>query len=265
LLITALFFLSVNQVWTQDPGGGTADYQFWKERRFPVMQQADRTQMVGDLPLIGVQAPSFTAETTEGRINFPGDFGENWKILFSHPKDFTPVCSSELLELAHKQESFSELGARLVVVSTDRLEQHIRWKKELERIRYKDRNPVTINFPMVDDNNYKVAQSYGMIHSNTGIGKNIRGVFIIDPENRVRSINFYPNEVGRNIDELKRTLVALQETYNDRNIVTPANWQQGDDFLVPVITVEERDAMGTPESALYQYSWFMTFRKNRIE
>jgi peroxiredoxin 2/4 len=259
LSFTALFFfLSGSQVWTQDPRG-IAD------PRLPVMQQADRIQMVDDVPLIGVQAPAFIAETTEGRINFPEDFGEAWKILFSHPKDFTPVCSSELLELAYEQESFNELDARLIVVSTDRLEQHIHWKGALEEIHYKDRDPVTISFPMVDDHDYTVAQRYGMIHSNTEIGHNIRGVFIIDPENRVRSINYYPNEVGRNIDELKRTLMALQETYNDRNILTPANWKPGDDVLVPVVSAEELESMGEPGSTLYQYSWFMTFRKNRLE
>lgn len=264
-LFMALFFLSQgNQIWAQTPRASTRDNQFLIDPRHP-RPQVERINMVDDLPLIGVQAPAFTAESTEGRINFPGDFGEAWKILFSHPKDFTPVCSSEILELAYEQESFNELDAKLIVVSTDRLEHHVLWKMALEEIQYKDREPVTINFPMVEDNDYRVAQKYGMIHADAGIGQNIRGVFIIDPENKVRSINYYPNEVGRNIDELKRTLIALQETYNDRTIVTPANWQPGDDVLVPVIAAEERESIGVPGSNLYQYSWFMTFKKNRTE
>lgn len=215
------------------------------------------------IPLIGVTAPSFTAESTNGTINFPEDFGKNWKILFSHPKNFTPVCSSELLELAYEQEDFNELGAKLVVVSTDDLQHHKSWKTALEEVKYKERSPVKIEFPLVDDHTYKVSDLYGMIHSAVSIGENIRGVFFIDPDNKVRAIYYYPNEVGRNIDELKRTLIALQTTYNDKNVVTPANWLPGDDVMVPVITSEQRKNVGQAGSPFYQYSWFMTYLKNQ--
>lgn len=214
------------------------------------------------LPLIGVEAPSFTAESTAGTVNFPGDFGSGWKIIFAHPKDFTPVCSSELLELAYNQESFKSLNTSILVLSTDNLEQHFDWKAALEEINYKDRGVMSIKFPLVSDNSYKVSNLYGMIHSAESIGENIRGVFIIDPENKVRSIMYYPNEVGRNIDELKRTLIALQETKKPNNVVTPANWQPGDDFMVPVISVAERANISSPDSPYYQSSWFMTYKKN---
>lgn len=237
LLFAALFLLSVAQVWTQG-------------NRSP------------RIPLIGVQAPSFTAESTNGRINFPGDFGSNWKILFSHPKDFTPVCSSELLELALHQDSFSRLNADIIVISTDNLSQHHAWKAALEEISYKDNDPVKINFALIEDNTYKVSNLYGMIHSAESIGENIRGVFIIDPDNKVRSINYYPNEVGRNIDELKRTLIALQTTRKDNNIVTPANWNPGEDVMVPILSAQERENIGGPDSPFYQKSWFMTFKKS---
>jgi len=215
------------------------------------------------VPLIGTQAPSFTAESTNGTINFPADFGKSWKIIFAHPKDFTPVCSSELLELAYEQESFDRLGARLLVLSTDLLSQHFAWKTALEEVSYKDRDPVRIKFPLIDDNRLSVSNKYGMIHPEAGIGVNIRGVYIIDPENRVRAIYFYPNEVGRNIDEIKRSLIALQKTYTDRNVVTPANWVPGDDLMVPVISAYERENIGNPDSDLYQLSWCMTFRKEK--
>ena len=114
---------------------------------------------------------------------------------------------------------------------------------------------------MVDDNSYKVSNLYGMIHSAVSIGQNIRGVFIIDPENKVRAINFYPNEVGRNIDELKRTLAALKRTYHERNISTPANWHPGDDVMVPVVADDELENIGQPGSPFYRLSWFMTYRK----
>jgi len=211
------------------------------------------------IPLIGVEAPSFTAESTHGRINFPSDFGTDWKILFSHPKDFTPVCSSELLELAYEQDSFERLGAKFIVISTDRLEQHNSWKMALEDVNYKDRGQMKIQFPLVDDNSYKVSNLYGMIHTEESIGENIRGVFFIDPDNKIRAIYYYPNEVGRDINELKRTLIALQTTRNNKNVVTPANWKPGDDLMVPVITSEDRENIGNPGSPFYQLTWFMTF------
>jgi peroxiredoxin (alkyl hydroperoxide reductase subunit C) len=213
------------------------------------------------IPQIGVKAPSFTAESTNGKIKFPKDFGQHWKILLSHPKDFTPVCSSEILELAYAQKSFEELDAKLMVVSTDILEQHKSWKSALEEIQYQDRDPVKIKFPLVADNDLKVANLYGMIHSAANISENIRGVYFIDPDNTIRAIMFYPNEVGRNVEELQRTLVALQTTHAQANRVTPANWQVGDDMIVPVLSEQEKKSIGTANSPYYQWAWFMTFEK----
>lgn len=214
------------------------------------------------IPQIGIKAPSFSAQSTEGMINFPSDYGEKWKILISHPKAFTPVCSSELLELAHEQKSFEELGAQLVIMSTDIPELHKSWKAALEEVRYKDRDPVKINFPLLADNDYKVSSLYGMIHSAESLSKNIRGVYFIDPENTIRSIQFYPNEVGRSVSEMKRTLLALQRTHAQTNVVTPANWHPGDDVIVPVPSEEEKQKMGTPGSDYYQLAWFLFFKKS---
>lgn len=213
------------------------------------------------IPTIGSEAPSFKAMSTNGKISFPDDYGKNWKIMFSHPKDFTPVCSSEILELAYAQESFEKMGVKLLVLSTDILEQHNSWKSALEEIQYKDRKSVKINFPIVADNDMKVSKQYGMIHSAASMSQNIRGVYIINPDNVIMTILFYPNAVGRDIDEIKRTVVALQTNYSDNSVVTPANWRFGDDVLVPVLSQSDKDNLKSADSDYYQLSWFMTFKK----
>ena len=233
LLLTVLGIFAVSQVWSQ---------------KAPVAQ-------------IGAKAPSFSAMSTNGKINFPKDFGKSWKILFAHPKDFTPVCSSEILELAYSQGSFKEMDVKVAVLSTDILEQHESWKAALEEISYKDRSPVKIDFPIIEDADMKVSKQYGMIHDATSSTMNIRGVYFINPDNIISAIYFYPNEVGRSMDELKRTLTALQTTYENKNISTPANWHKGDDVMVPVLTQDERDELGKPGSKYHQYSWFMVVKQ----
>ena len=213
--------------------------------------------------MIGVEAPSFVAQSTDGEIDFPGDFGLTWKILIAQPKAFTPVCSSELLELAYQQESFDDLNARLIIMVTDEMEQGRSWKMSLEEIDYKDRGRMRINFPIVEDCYFRIANLYGMTNPNKKSAQCIRGAFIIDPDNKLQSVFYYPTGIGINIDELKRTLVALQKTYENQNIATPANWLPGEDVMIQVISAIERDNMGKPDSDLYQLSWFMTFRKEK--
>jgi peroxiredoxin 2/4 len=236
ILLTALFLLSMVLVWTQD-----------NKTKKPL--------------LIGVEAPSFVAQSTDGEIDFPGDFGLSWKILIAQPKAYTPVCSSELIELAYRQDSFNDLNAKLVIIVSDNLEHKKSWKMALEEVSYKDRGRVKINFPLVEDHYYKISNLYGMVCPDVKLGPGIRGVFIIDPNNKLRTVFHYPIEVGMNVDELMRTLVALQTTYNNQNVVTPANWKPGDDLIVPVISAFERENMGNSNSDLYQLSWFMTYKK----
>lgn len=216
------------------------------------------------IPLIGSQAPSFTAQSTNGKVSFPNDFGSSWKIMFSHPKDFTPVCSSEILELAYSQDEFSEMNVKFIVLSTDILEQHNSWKAALEEIPYKDREPVQIDFPLVADNDLKVSTLYGMIHSSASVSQNVRGVYIISPDNLISSIMFYPNQVGRNIEEIKRTVIALQQNYADNSVVTPANWMPGDDVIVPVLSQKDKEELNSADSNFYQAAWFMTFKKSGL-
>lgn len=185
-----------------------------------------------EIPLIGSKAAKFTAETTNGKITFPNDFGNSWKILFSHPQDFTPVCTSELLELAYMQDEFKELGVEIAVISTDDVNTHKLWKEHLEGLDYKDRGTFKIDFPIIDDSNAKIARQYGMIHDAEDSNKDIRGVFILDGDNTIRSINFYPMEVGRNMKEIVRIVEALKTTQKEK-VMTPANWNQGDDVIIP--------------------------------
>ena len=184
------------------------------------------------IPLIGSKAPSFTAQSTNGKVTFPESFGNNWKILFSHPQDFTPVCTSELLELAYMHDDFEKLGVKLAVISTDELKIHNLWKAHIEDLNYKNRGQQKIHFPILEDNKAEASKLYGMIHEPVSTNRDIRGVFIIDSQNIVRSVNFYPMEVGRNIDEILRTVSALQ-TSDDAKVLTPANWNKGDDVLIP--------------------------------
>jgi peroxiredoxin (alkyl hydroperoxide reductase subunit C) len=211
------------------------------------------------IPLIGEKAPAFTGQSTQGEISFPYDFGKNWKILFAHPKDFTPVCSSEILELAYQQEEYEKLGVKVIVLSTDILNQHFSWVKALEEIRYKDREPVKINFPLVADDKLEIAHKYGMIHPYVSIAQNIRGVFIIDPENIIRFISFYPMQVGRNLEEIKRTIIALQTVDASQLVVTPANWNPGDKLMIPVLSKSESETAGQTGSAIEELTWFMRF------
>jgi len=217
------------------------------------------------IPLIGSKAPSFTAETTNGSLTFPDDFGTNWKILFSHPQDFTPVCSSELLELAYMQKEFDKLGTKIAVISTDNLEQHKLWKTALQELDYKGRGGQKINFPIIDDSKAIVSVKYGMLHTPVSTNKDIRGVFIIDGKNVVRSINFYPMQVGRNMAEIERILVALQTTEKEQ-VFTPANWNNGDDVIVPHYPYTDKELADNPKLKDDYYSvgnriWFKKVKK----
>jgi peroxiredoxin (alkyl hydroperoxide reductase subunit C) len=216
------------------------------------------------IPLIGSKAPSFTAKSTEGKIKFPDDFGKNWKILFSHPQDFTPVCSSELLELAYMQKDFDNLGVKMAVISTDDVEQHKLWKAHLEELDYKGRGTQHIKFPILDDHEATASKTYGMLHQPTSTNKDIRGVFIIDGDNIVRSINFYPMEVGRNMDEIVRIVEALQ-TADTEQVLTPANWNDGDDVMVPYFPYTKEELAENPDlkNEFYNVGNRMWFKKEK--
>jgi len=212
------------------------------------------------VPSIGSKAPSFTAKSTMGELTFPNAFGNSWKILFSHPQDFTPVCSTELLELANMKSDFDSLGVMIAVISTDDLNQHNNWKKHLEEINYKSHGKQKINFPLFEDQRHTVAKMYGMIHGAVSTSRDIRGVFVIDSENIIRSINFYPKELGRNMHEITRIVEALQRSDSEQ-VVIPANWNEGDDVMVSYRPYTEQQLVMNPKIADNYYNlgnmlWF---------
>jgi len=213
-------------------------------------------------PMIGEDAPAFTAESTAGTLTFPEDFTSNWKILFSHPADFTPVCTSEILELAATQSHFDKLGTRIVVVSVDNVQNHIQWKKSMETLRYKGQEPLKIEFPLVSDPNLFISREYGMIHPYSSTTKDVRGVFIIDPKNKIRAIFYYPMNIGRNMAEIERTLVALQ-TSDKEHVLTPANWEPGGDVLIPYSksNTEAEKVVSENDPDYYQLTWYMRYKK----
>lgn len=184
------------------------------------------------IPLIGSTAPSFKANSTNGELTFPDDFGESWKILFSHPQDFTPVCTTELLELSFMQPEFEKLGVKVAVISVDEINQHNNWKRHLESIDFKGRGSQKIQFPLFEDPRAVVSKNYGMLHKPASTSKDVRGVYILDSKNIVRSINFYPIEIGRNMNEILRIVEALQTADQEEYVSTPANWNKGDDVLI---------------------------------
>jgi len=185
------------------------------------------------LPLIGEKAPSFKAETTQGPINFPDDFKGKWVVFFSHPADFTPVCTTEFMTFASMQKEFEALNCKLLGVSIDSNYSHIAWLRTIkEKIEYKGMKGIEVTFPVISDLTMEVAKAFGMLQPGASNTQAVRAVFIIDPEAKVRAILYYPLSNGRNMQEIKRLVMAMQ--YSDQfKIATPANWQPGEDVIVP--------------------------------
>lgn len=185
------------------------------------------------MPRIGDKAPEFKAVTTQGEINFPGDYKGKWVILFSHPADFTPVCTSEFMTFAHMENEFKALNCQLVGLSVDGLYSHIAWLRTIkEKIEFRGMKDVEVNFPLIEDITMQVATKYGMIMPGESNTKAVRAVFFIDPKGIIRTIVYYPLSLGRNFDELKRVLMGLQ-TADEFGIALPADWRPGDDVIVP--------------------------------
>jgi peroxiredoxin (alkyl hydroperoxide reductase subunit C) len=215
-------------------------------------------------PRLGQEAPSFVGKSTKGEIHFPQDYFAKWKILFSHPADFTPVCTSEIIELARLYEDFKKLNTVVLVISTDGLNSHHEWINSMEKMWYKNQDPVSIKFPLISDNDLIISKLYGMMKPDDSDRRDVRGVFIIDPQNKIRAYFFYPESVGRNMEEIKRTLVALQTNDKD-NMLTPANWKPGDDKLLHTPgSLEEANRMGMAgDPDRYNYDWYVWFEKQK--
>ena len=184
------------------------------------------------MPRIGEKAPEFKAVTTQGEINFPADYKGSWVILFSHPADFTPVCTSEFMTFASMEEKFAEANTKLVGLSVDGLYSHIAWLRTIkEKIEYKGMKDIEVKFPLIEDITMEVANKYGIMMPGESNTKAVRAVFVIDPNGIIRTIIYYPLSLGRNFDELYRVVVALQ-TADAFQIATPADWRPGDDVII---------------------------------
>ena len=185
------------------------------------------------MPRIGDPAPEFVAITTQGEINFPADYRGKWVILFSHPADFTPVCTSEFMTFAKMQNEFKSVNCELVGLSVDGLYSHIAWLRTIkDKIEYNGMKNMEVTFPLIEDISMNVAKKYGMIQPGESSTKAVRAVFFIDPRGTIRAMIYYPLSLGRNFDEIKRALVAMQ-TADKYSIATPADWRPGQDVIVP--------------------------------
>lgn len=219
------------------------------------------------MPRINEKAPSFKAVTTQGDINFPEDYKGKWVILFSHPADFTPVCTSEFMTFAAMDKDFKELNCELVGLSVDGLYSHIAWLRTIkEKIEYKGMKNIEVTFPLIEDITMEVAKKYGMIQPGESNTKAVRAVFVIDPEGKIRTIIYYPLSLGRNFDELKRIVMALQ-TADAFGIATPADWRPGDDVIVsPAGNCNvAKDRMEGKEGEMECKDWFFCTKKLPLE
>lgn len=214
------------------------------------------------MPRIGDKAPSFNAVTTQGNISFPQDFNGKWVILFSHPADFTPVCTTEFMTFGKMAGEFEALNCALVGLSIDGLFSHIAWLRTIkEKIEYNGMKNIEIKFPLIEDITMEIANLYGMIQPGESQTKAVRAVFFIDPEGIIRTIMYYPASVGRNFDEIKRTLIALQTT-DKFGVAVPADWRPGDDVIVPPAGScgAAKERMEGSEAGLKCYDWFFCTR-----
>lgn len=187
---------------------------------------------------LGDEAPDFVAETSEGTIKFHEWLGESWGVLFSHPADYTPVCTTELGTVAKYTDQFNARNVKVAALSVDGVEPHHGWIKDIN-----ETQNTTVNFPIIADEDRKVSDLYDMIHPNADNTLTVRSVFIIGPDKKIKLILIYPASTGRNFDELIRVIDSLQLTAY-RKLATPANWKQGDDCVVaPSVATEDIPAM----------------------
>jgi alkyl hydroperoxide reductase subunit AhpC len=184
---------------------------------------------------LGDIAPDFTADTTGGRINFHEWIGDNWAVLFSHPKDYTPVCTTELGMAAKLKDEFDKRGVKVIGLSVDPLASHEGWARDIEETQH-----VQLHFPVIADEDRAVSNLYDMIHPNADDTFTVRSVFVIDPNKKVRLTLTYPASCGRNFDEILRVIDSIQLTDNYK-VATPVNWKDGDDCII-VPTLSDEDA-----------------------
>ncbi|MDD4820654.1 MAG: peroxiredoxin [Flavobacteriales bacterium] len=203
-------------------------------------------------------APSFTAVTTQGKLTFPDDYRGHWVIFFSHPSDFTPVCTTEFMRFARLTPEFEALNTKLLALSVDGLYSHIAWIRTIKQnLEWAKMKAMDITFPVIDDTTMSVAKKYGMIQPAQSNSKAVRALFFIDPKGVVRAMIYYPMNVGRSIAEVLRVLTALQ-TADRFGVSTPADWNPGDDVMVPVepTTKAAEERVNNTPDGVKCHDWF---------
>ncbi len=214
-----------------------------------------------NFPLIGDKAPSFKIQTTKGKINFPDDYKGKWVVLFSHPADFTPVCTTEFVAFQKRYKKFKEMNCELIGLSIDQVFSHMKWTEWIN-----EKLKVKIEFPIIADDMGKVASLFGMVHPGKGTNT-VRAVFVIDPKGIIRTILYYPQEAGRNMDEVLRIVKALQ-TVDNNKVATPANWPDNELIKDRVIvspakdeeTIEKRKKQ-EKSGEIECYDWWLCHKK----
>ena len=216
------------------------------------------------MPLIGDDAPAFHAVTTQGEINFPEDYKGKWVILFSHPADFTPVCTTEFMTFGSMMDEFKALNTELIGLSVDSLYSHIAWLRKIQELEWNGKKHIEVKFPLIEDIKMEVANKYGMIQPGASTTQAVRAVFIIDPQAKIRTILYYPLSTGRNFDEIKRIIIALQKADKDA-CATPADWRPGQDVIIPTAgscgVAKER--MESKDEDKYCLDWFICFKREK--
>jgi len=213
------------------------------------------------IPLIGDVAPSFAANTTNGVVKFPETFRGHWVVFFSHPLDFTPVCTSEFMAFQSEIHEFEKINTKIIGLSVGAINSHLAWFQSIySDIVFNGWKHVNITFPVIEDLDMKISKLYGMIHENASDTKTVRAVFIIDPVGIIRTILYYPQSTGRNIMEIKRILIALQTT-DAFKVSTPVNWVPGAPVIEPapktLVDMQKR----LKDKRLDVQSWFFALRK----
>lgn len=216
------------------------------------------------MPLIGDTAPSFTAVTTQGEINFPQDYEGKWVILFSHPADFTPVCTTEFMTFGSMMDEFKKMNTELIGLSVDSLYSHIAWLRKIQELEWKGFKKIEVKFPLIEDIKMEIANKFGMIQPGQSTTQAVRAVFVIDPQAKIRAILYYPLSTGRNFDEIKRLVLALQKADKDA-VATPADWRPGDDVIIPTAGScgVAKDRVESKDPNQYCLDWFMCFKREK--
>jgi peroxiredoxin (alkyl hydroperoxide reductase subunit C) len=234
-----------------------------KEGTITMTTTAEAPAATTPMPRIGDPAPAFIAVTTEGKINFPADYQGKWVIFFSHPADFTPVCTTEFMTAAAMQHEFAAYNTELLGLSVDGLYSHIAWLRTIkEKIAFRDLKDLDVRFPVIADVSMDIARKYGMIMPGEDSTKAVRAVFVVDPKGTIRAIIYYPLILGRNFEELLRVVKALQTT-DHFGVATPADWRPGEPVILPTpgSSGAAKERMDEPTDGVTCADWFLCTRE----